>query len=88
MVKKLGIQTLCPIVDMCGEREVKCDFYHTLEYWAGFTMKIPNNTEATRMSKKKQSGEPELKGTFISVMAVGIIIVVMWFAAYGLYVYR
>jgi hypothetical protein len=40
------------------------------------------------MSKKKLGGEPELKGTFISVMAVGIIIVVMWFAAYGLYVYR
>ncbi|MBS4207023.1 cytochrome c oxidase subunit 2A [Bacillus sp. FJAT-50079] len=32
--------------------------------------------------------EPNLKGTLISVLAVGIIIIVMWFAVYGLYVSR
>ncbi|MBS4178697.1 cytochrome C oxidase subunit II [Lederbergia citrea] len=40
------------------------------------------------MSKKSHDSEPNLKGTLISVFAVGIIIVVMWFAVYGLYVAR
>lgn len=40
------------------------------------------------MSKKKQDSETNLKGTLISVFAVGIIIVVMWIAVYALYVSR
>lgn len=40
------------------------------------------------MGKKKIESEPNLKGTLISVFAVGIVIVVMWFAVYGLYVSR
>ncbi|MEC2326119.1 cytochrome C oxidase subunit II [Lederbergia lenta] len=40
------------------------------------------------MNKKKHDSDPNLKGTLISVLGVGIIIVVMWFAVYGLYVAR
>lgn len=40
------------------------------------------------MSKKKTDSGPNLKGTLISVFAVGIIIVVMWIAVYALYVAR
>ncbi|MCR2822514.1 cytochrome C oxidase subunit II [Lederbergia panacisoli] len=40
------------------------------------------------MAKKKHGSDVNLKGTLISVFAVGIIILVMWFAVYGLYVAR
>jgi len=79
---------LCPFIDKCVFGGAKCDFYHTLQFYVGFTIKVPNDTEATQMSKKKQTGEPELKGTFISVMTVGVIIAVMWFSAYALYLHR
>ncbi|MBS4202223.1 cytochrome C oxidase subunit II [Bacillus sp. FJAT-49732] len=38
------------------------------------------------MTKKKHGSDVNLKGTLISVFTVGIIILVMWFAVYGLYV--
>ncbi|MBS4197164.1 cytochrome C oxidase subunit II [Lederbergia citri] len=40
------------------------------------------------MAKKKHHSDVNLKGTLISVFTVGIIILVMWFAVYGLYVAR
>lgn len=46
------------------------------------------------MSKKKitttnpPKEEANLKGTLIMVMIVGIIILVMWFGAYGLFISR
>ena len=44
--------------------------------------------EGVEMASKKKSSEPNLKGTLFSVMGVGIIILVMWFAVYGMYVAR
>ena len=44
--------------------------------------------EGVVMSKKQSGSEPKLKGTLVSVFAVGIIIIVMWFVVYGLYVAR
>ena len=40
------------------------------------------------MSKKNNDSGPNLKGTLISVFAVGIVIVVMWIAVYAMYVAR
>ncbi|WP_075619576.1 cytochrome C oxidase subunit II [Paenisporosarcina indica] len=40
------------------------------------------------MSQKKQSTEVNLKGTLVSVFIIGIIIIAMWFAVYGMYVAR
>ncbi|ARK22417.1 MULTISPECIES: cytochrome c oxidase subunit 2A [Sporosarcina] len=46
------------------------------------------------MSKKKVSStnppkeEANLKGTLIMVLILGIIILVMWFGAYGLFISR
>lgn len=46
------------------------------------------------MSKKKitttnpPKEEANLKGTLIMVMIVGIIILIMWFGAYGLFISR
>ncbi|RWZ58739.1 cytochrome C oxidase subunit II [Halobacillus fulvus] len=38
--------------------------------------------------EKKNQPQPSLKGTFISVMAVGIFIVLMWVSIYLLYIAR
>ncbi|ANU27005.1 cytochrome C oxidase subunit II [Planococcus versutus] len=40
------------------------------------------------MSQKKSEPEVNLKGTFVSVLIVGLVIVVMWVAVYLLYVAR
>ncbi|WP_422124572.1 cytochrome C oxidase subunit II [Planococcus sp. X10-3] len=40
------------------------------------------------MSKKNEHDELDLRGTFASVMVVGIIIVVMWVVVYMLYLSR
>ncbi|AQU80807.1 cytochrome C oxidase subunit II [Planococcus faecalis] len=40
------------------------------------------------MRQEKQEPETNLKGTFASVLIVGVIIVVMWVAVYLLYVAR
>lgn len=40
------------------------------------------------MNKKKQSAEVDLRGTLISVLLVGIVIVAMWVAVYAMYVAR
>ena len=39
------------------------------------------------MSEKKEP-EMNLKGTLISVFVVGVIIIAMWFAVYGMYLDR
>ncbi|MCA1012297.1 cytochrome C oxidase subunit II [Halobacillus halophilus] len=38
--------------------------------------------------KKSGPSQPSLKGTLISVMAVGAVIVVMWVCIYLLYIVR
>lgn len=45
-------------------------------------------TEAVHMAKEHHHSEPNLKGTLVSVLGVGIIIIVMWFATYLLYAAR
>ncbi|MBM7573250.1 cytochrome C oxidase subunit II [Aquibacillus albus] len=39
------------------------------------------------MQKKKQ-GEGNLKGTLVSVFALGFLIMLMWFGAYAFYLTR
>ncbi|MDY0405735.1 cytochrome c oxidase subunit 2A [Virgibacillus sp. 179-BFC.A HS] len=36
----------------------------------------------------EQNGGTSLKGTFISVMAIGIFIIVSWAVVYGIYLFR
>ncbi|WP_075038255.1 cytochrome C oxidase subunit II [Halobacillus dabanensis] len=38
--------------------------------------------------KKDHDSNLNLKGTFISVMAVGVIIIIMWVSIYFLYINR
>ncbi|WP_197462179.1 cytochrome C oxidase subunit II [Bhargavaea cecembensis] len=38
------------------------------------------------MKNKKNPHEADLRGTLISVLTVGILIAVMWFAVYAMYV--
>ncbi|WP_226581891.1 cytochrome C oxidase subunit II [Halobacillus litoralis] len=38
--------------------------------------------------KKERTSQPNLKGTFVSVMAVGFVIIVMWVSVYFLYINR
>ncbi|MGB5946021.1 cytochrome C oxidase subunit II [Paenisporosarcina sp.] len=40
------------------------------------------------MSKPKHNPEVNLKGTLVSVLLVGVIIIVMWLAVYLMYVAR
>lgn len=40
------------------------------------------------MSKKNEHDGLDLRGTFVSVMAVGVIIIVMWIVVYMMYVAR
>ncbi|AIY06858.1 hypothetical protein Plano_2893 [Planococcus sp. PAMC 21323] len=40
------------------------------------------------MGQRKSEPEVNLKGTFVSVLIVGLVIVVMWVAVYLLYVAR
>ncbi|MFX3673582.1 MAG: cytochrome C oxidase subunit II [Paenisporosarcina sp.] len=40
------------------------------------------------MSKQKHSADINLKGTLVSVFAVGIIIIAMWVIVYLMYVAR
>ncbi|MCM3161076.1 cytochrome c oxidase subunit 2A [Metabacillus litoralis] len=40
------------------------------------------------MSKKIKHEDHELKGTLISVFAIGIFIIVMWFGVYFFYLSR
>lgn len=40
------------------------------------------------MSKQKQHAGVDLRGTLISVLFVGIVIVAMWVIVYGMYVAR
>ncbi|WP_231293250.1 cytochrome c oxidase subunit 2A [Sporosarcina sp. P33] len=39
-------------------------------------------------SKNQPKEEANLKGTLIMVMIVGIVILIMWFGAYGLFISR
>ncbi|MDX1770909.1 MAG: cytochrome C oxidase subunit II [Planococcaceae bacterium] len=40
------------------------------------------------LKKTKPAKEENLKGTFVSVMSVGVIIIVMWVVVYYMYVAR
>jgi heme/copper-type cytochrome/quinol oxidase subunit 2 len=46
------------------------------------------NFEVRKLKKKKPAKEENLKGTFVSVMLVGVIIIVMWVVVYYMYVAR
>lgn len=38
--------------------------------------------------KASEKEKPDLKGTFISVMLLGIFIIITWFGAYALFISR
>lgn len=40
------------------------------------------------MVMKKQEDQTDLKGTLVSVLAVGAIIIIMWVSIYFLYIQR
>lgn len=44
--------------------------------------------ESINITKDHHHSEPNLKGTLISVLGVGIIIIIMWGATYFLYAGR
>ncbi|MBU0904512.1 MAG: cytochrome C oxidase subunit II [Firmicutes bacterium] len=46
------------------------------------------NFEVRNLKKTKPAKEENLKGTFVSVMSVGVIIIVMWVVVYYMYVAR
>jgi hypothetical protein len=46
------------------------------------------NDEVRKLKKKKPAAEENLKGTLVSVMLVGVIIIVMWVVVYNMYVAR
>ncbi|MBB6452259.1 hypothetical protein HNQ94_000704 [Salirhabdus euzebyi] len=46
------------------------------------------NLRGIATDKESSSHEPNLKGTFIAVMGIGVIIVVSWFGVWSLFLSR
>ncbi|MFD1705192.1 cytochrome C oxidase subunit II [Siminovitchia sediminis] len=44
--------------------------------------------ETGPLSKTRNDSEPKLKGTLVSVMGVGVVMIAMWAAAYIMYAAR
>lgn len=46
------------------------------------------DTNQTNLNVEKEHEEENLSGTLVSVFGVGVVILLMWFGAYGLYLAR